>query len=67
MQYTQKEILDALELIKNVCWEQQDDCKKCPLYSVTNCCCIFRSDVNPDEWELNSPDKTWHAVFQGEI
>jgi len=67
MPYTQKEILEALELIKKVCWEHtthKDNCEQCPFYSVSGCGCLFNSgNMNPHEWELNSPDRTWHAVF----
>jgi hypothetical protein len=64
MQHTQKEILEALELIKATCFDNQLGCENCPFYSIAYQCCNFRNDeINPSEWELNSPDKTWHAVF----
>lgn len=64
MNYTQKEILDALELIKNVCWDHVNGgCEKCPFYSGSFNCCIFKYDyIDAKEWTLNTPERNWHAV-----
>lgn len=63
----QKKILEALETIKEVCHEMQFEervCEVCPFYSVSDDGCFFAvANDSPCDWELNTPDRPWHAVF----
>ena len=63
----QKEILAALELIKQTCNNVMlygTDCDVCPFYNVATSMCIFKNElVDAAEWDLNTPDRPWHAVF----
>lgn len=53
-----EEILDALELIRNIC-ANCEDCENCPF-----CCedfCVFRKGDTPESWRLNSKNDIWRA------
>lgn len=54
-----QKILDALELIKNICVENPN-CEKCPLGTCYSNCNILR--VRPQDWNLSVlPEETWRA------
>lgn len=61
------DILDALNIIKNVC-ESQKCCYECPLRFelVFNACYILFTPHPPMEWELNknNEDNNWLAFMQ---
>lgn len=53
-----QKILDALELIRNIC-KDCEDCENCPF-----CCddyCIFVEGNAPEDWKLNSKNDIWRA------
>jgi len=55
------EIIDALEVIRDVCKEHQ--CDTCPLRYANGMSeggCELEN-VAPEEWELNIVDDTWRA------
>lgn len=62
MKYTNKQIYEALNIIKETCNEADDDkCIECPLSNSSGVCNIVHSDVVPGSWKLNNADKKWMA------
>ena len=62
MKHTEAEILDALEVIKNVCGEYHDVrcCGSiCPFSYEERC--FFDEGMRPSEWTLNDGVKMWRA------
>lgn len=60
---TQKEIIDALKTLKEVCIEN-GECTKCPLRSKEfNCQCELKLRF-PSAWEFNEPLDCWSAFKQ---
>ena len=57
MNAKQIDLLNALNLIKNIC-ESNTECDNCPLY-VCNVCVLL--SYPPDSWELNDGSEVWRA------
>lgn len=58
---TQKEILDALKTLKEVC-DTSEDCGECPLRSLNDTYpCTFSQPNVPYTWEFNDQEKYWRA------
>lgn len=57
--YKQKElnqIMEALEVIRVVCQDQNGCCKICPLRSTDYGCALADSDKYPKDWEIYDPN-----------
>lgn len=48
------EIIEALRVIKDVCEDQNGNCKQCPLRSADDECGIC--DEEPRDWEIYDPN-----------
>lgn len=55
-----EKILKALEIIKEVCGENEA-CSTCPLRDWDDDC-LFSGHA-PYNWELNTEDKPWRAIY----
>lgn len=56
--YNPGEIINALQVIKNLCLSFEDCSQSCPLYCSG---CALREDVPPEQWQLNETYADWHA------
>lgn len=54
MKYTEKEILDALHLIKDLCttYYKANLCKDCPFSNTTGACMMHKEF--PDNWSIKA-------------
>lgn len=55
--YTQKDIVDALNIIKSTCISYEH-CVECPFIKYNKCMIIENC---PDEWNLISAEQNWKA------
>ena len=59
MKHTKQEILDALKVISDECYEAGGECEKCP-FRVDSTCMIANS--NPECWEIKEDtEDDWKA------
>ena len=58
----EKEILNALKLIKKICETAGSSCKNCPFYVPSICRCTIH-EVWPEDWEIidEAPSFIWRA------
>ena len=57
----EKEILDALRLIKKICATNDSRCGDCPFYNPSTSCCIVHN-IWPEDWELiDESPSNWRA------
>lgn len=59
MSYSNKQLYDALSLIKNIC--EDTHCDDCPMYD-KGMCRVSDSDNCPADWSLNCPEH-WRAFY----
>lgn len=57
MSYSNKQLYDALSLIKSIC--ENHDCDDCPMYD-KGTCKVSSDEMCPADWALNYPDH-WRA------
>jgi hypothetical protein len=57
---SREEILNALNIMKEVC-EEAISCLACPLGDKDGICVIQEGGLNPCEWYLKKPEKVWRA------
>lgn len=62
----QKELLNALKKIQNICNLYRQHCSSCPLNkhseSIRKDICMVQT-FYPFNWKLNKPDKEWRAFL----
>lgn len=58
MKYSEKEVINALKVIKEVC-ENTEMCRFCPLRNGYDSCSL-RSEI-PSKWKLNEPREPFRA------
>lgn len=59
MNYTHEEILDALEVIQEICLTHHRECEKsCPFAHGTYCEIARKL---PDEWDIGGKENVWRA------
>ena len=58
---TNRQIVEALKVIKAVCQEEENDCPTCPLGREDGVCMV--SEYIPDSWKINlEVPKEWRAL-----
>ena len=58
---TNRQIVEALKVIKAVCQDEGNDCPACPLGNLEGSCLVSRNV--PDSWTINlEPPKEWRAL-----
>ena len=65
MRHTEEEIINALQVLKEVC-EEYNDCDGCPLGCLTenggiDCNMLTRVGY-PNGWDIDTEPKTWRAL-----
>lgn len=59
MEYTQEEIINALEIIQDICKAQGlNACDSCPLSK--NGICVIQEQA-PEDWNINTKPPVWKA------
>ena len=54
-----KKLIEALQVIQDVCNEYGDECEKCPLGKDNRFCRI--TETTPNAWDIN--DETYKALL----
>ena len=62
MDYSQKDILDALHMIANICGSNAD-CDTCPLFSERNGKCCFEQYQPSRLPFIDKEPEIWRAIF----
>lgn len=63
MKHNQKEITDALNVIKETC-NNENACQSCPLYSSVSGKCHFQTQLTPNYWRINEQTEVWRAFHE---